>query len=433
MNKRELIKLKKGNARLYPIYKMFSWDLLFYYAISFVFLTSTKGFSIAQVMLTDALVPVFKIILNIPSMTIIDKIGKRNSLVLANFILALSLIALIYCNGLLTLILAYIIMAFAFSIKSIAESDLLYESVSHRKGKSIFSKIEEIGARNYYFLDGITSMATGFLFVVNGYLPMLVSLMFVVVSIALSTCFKEVTKKKTNEGENLIQRFKNYKDEVSTAFKFIFKSHRLQAIMMFTLFFDGLIYSSYTLRESMLTNLNVPPQFFAIIISGLTIVSGIFAFLQQTIHNKFRNRALTFLVSVYVPTFVIIGLVSLLNVNWVIKIAIILAMYMVQYAMQAPYHTLSSRYIKNFTTSEIRTKISSSFDLIKSISQILVALFASYLLTITTVENNFIILGIMFLIIMFVVLMIMKSRVGLKPEEYRKEDIKFKVKKEGKK
>ena len=120
MNKRELIKLKKGNARLYPIYKMFSWDLLFYYAISFVFLTSTKGFSIAQVMLTDALVPVFKIILNIPSMTIIDKIGKRNSLVLANFILALSLIALIYCNGLLTLILAYIIMAFAFSIKSIA-------------------------------------------------------------------------------------------------------------------------------------------------------------------------------------------------------------------------------------------------------------------------------------------------------------------------
>lgn len=427
MNKRELIKLKKGNARLYPIYKMFSWDLLFYYAISFVFLTSTKGFSTAQVMLTDALFPVFKIVLNIPSMTIIDKIGKRNSLVLGNCILALSLIALIYCNNLLTLILAYIIMALAFSIKSITESDLLYESVSHRKGKSIFSKIEEIGARNYYFLDGITSMATGFLFVVNGYLPMIVSLMFVVISIALSTCFKEVTKKKTNEGQNTIQRFENYKEEVSTAFKFIFKSHRLQAIMMFTLFFDGLIYTSYTLRESMLTNLNVSPQYFAIIISGLTIVSGVFAFLQETIHNKFRNRALTFLVSVYVPTFVIIGLISMLNIHSSIKIVLILAMYIIQYAMQAPYYTLSSRYIKNFTTSEIRTKISSSFDLIKSVSQILVALFASYLLTITTLENNFIILGTMFLVVMFIVLMIMKSRVGLKPEEYKKEDIKFKV------
>ena len=31
------IRDKKNNARLYPIYKMFSWDLIFYYAISFVF------------------------------------------------------------------------------------------------------------------------------------------------------------------------------------------------------------------------------------------------------------------------------------------------------------------------------------------------------------------------------------------------------------
>lgn len=167
MDKKELIKNKKRNARLYPIYKMFSWDLLFYYAIAFVFLVEVKGFSAAQVMLTDALYPIFKIILNIPSLTIIDKIGKKKSLIMANVMLAIYLILLIFCNSILNLIFIYIIMAFAFTIKSIAESNILYDSVSQKKGKGMFAKIEEKGARNYYYLDGITSMATGFLFVVN--------------------------------------------------------------------------------------------------------------------------------------------------------------------------------------------------------------------------------------------------------------------------
>lgn len=424
MNKRELIKNKKKNARLYPIYKMFSWDLLFYYAISFIFLVETKGFSIAEVMFTDALFPLFKMLLNIPAITIIDKFGKRKSLLLANVMLAIYLILLMFCNGLLNLILVYIVMAFAFTIKAITESNILYESVTNKNGKGMFRKIEEKGVRNYFLLDGITSLSTGFLFVVNGYLPMIVSLMFSVIAIALTTCFKEIENlKESNNQVSLKQRTVEYKEELTTTFKLIFKSHRLQAIMLFTLFFDGLIYTSYTLRESMLTELGVLPEYFAIIVSSLTIISGIFASLQEKIHNKFRNRALTFIVSIYVPTFVIIGIISVLNISWTIKLMLILAMYIIQYAMQSPYFTLSNVYIKNFTSSKIRTKISSTFDFIKSVSQIFIALLASYLLTVTTVENNFIIIGLLFLIIMFIILWYMKTKFGLKPEEYRKEDI----------
>jgi len=109
-----------------------------------------------------------------------------------------------------------------------------------------------------------------------------------------------------------------------------------------------------------------------------------------------------------------------------IKVVLVLLMYIIQYAMQSPYHTLSSVYIKNFTSLEIRTKISSTFDLIKSISQCLVALFASYLLAISTVKNSFIILGSLFLIIMYAILIYIKPRFGLKPEDYKKEDIEFK-------
>lgn len=41
-NNKELNKIRRKNAKLYPIYKMFSWDLLFFYSIEFLFYTITK-------------------------------------------------------------------------------------------------------------------------------------------------------------------------------------------------------------------------------------------------------------------------------------------------------------------------------------------------------------------------------------------------------
>ena len=165
--KKVTIQDRKYNARLYPFYKMCAWDLLFYYAIAFVFLVQTKGMSPAEVMLTDAMYPFLKLIFQMPGLTIIDKLGKRKSLIVGNFSLSISIVILIVSNGIPMVILSYAFMAFAFAIKNVAETNLLYDSVPDKKGKGIFSKIEEKGARNYYFLDGITSMLTVFLFVIN--------------------------------------------------------------------------------------------------------------------------------------------------------------------------------------------------------------------------------------------------------------------------
>lgn len=420
------IRDRKDNARLYPIYKMFSWDLIFYYSIAFVFLVQIKNFSIAEVMLTDALYPIFKIIWQIPSLTIIDKIGKKKSIILGNLILAIFLICLMASTSVLHVALAYIISAFAFSLKSVAESNLLYDSVTQRRGKGMFAKIDELGSRNYFYLDGITSMFTGVLFVVNGYLPMLVSLMFVVISIALSTSFKEIYKIEKDKSKTLKTRVLEYGEELSTTFKFIIQSRRLQAIMLFIVFFEGIVYISYTLREGLLSEMNVSDEWFAIIISTLTIVSGLFVGLQDIIHTKLKNKALTFMSIIYIITFISIGLICNFINNWWIVMIVCLVLYAIQYAIQGPYYTLTTKYLKSFATPKMRTKIDSTFGLIKSISQFIMAMIASYSLTKTTAKNSFLILGLSFLIILAFILQWMKPRFGLKPEEYKEKDIKFK-------
>lgn len=425
MKKEASIKDKKYNARLYPIYKMCSWDLLFYYAIAFVFLVQTKGFSAAQVMLTDAIYPFFKIILQLPCTTIIDKIGKRKSLILANSFLSIYILILIGSTNIGHVIFGYFIMAFSFAIKNVAESNLLYDSVTSKKGKGMFAKIEEIGARNYYYLDGISSLFTGLLFVVNGYIPMIISLAFTVIATAISTCFKEVYKIQEETVKTLKQRIIEYRGQLATAFKFIFKSKRLQAIMAFVLVFDGLVYTSYTLRESLLTELNVSPEFFAVIISTLTVISGFTASLQKSIHKNLKNKALTFLSLLYTSTFLIIGIFTMLNLNYFLGLAVILVVYAIQYAIQSPYHTLKSKYLKSFASAEMRIKISATFDLIMSVSQCIIAFIASCLLDNTTVSNSFILIGFAYIFIMIVVLVWMKPRFGLQPEEYSKNDIEY--------
>lgn len=420
------IRDRKDNARLYPIYKMFSWDLIFYYSIAFVFLVQAKNFNTAQVMFTDALYPIFKVILQIPALALIDKIGKKNSLIIGNLSLAIFLIVLMASTNIIHVIIAYFIMGFAFSLKNVAEPNLLYDSVTQRKGKGMFAKLDELGSRNYYYLDGVTSMFTGFLFIVNGYLPILVSLIFVTISIGLSTCFKEIYPVNKEKNKTMNERISEYCEELSTSFKFIIQSRRLQAIMVFAFLFEGIVYISYTLREGLLTEMQVPAQYFAIIISTLTIVSGVFVVLQEIIHKRFKNRALTFMSVIYLFTFIAIGASTVLIKNWWISIVLCLALFASQYAIQGPYHTLLTKYLKSFASAKMRVKIDSAFNLIKSISEFGMAMIASYFLSITSAGNSFLILGAVLFVIMILILQWMKPRFGLKPEEYRTKDIKFK-------
>ena len=43
------------NIKLFPIYKMISWDLLFFYAIIFLYLVQVKNLSAQQVLFAEAL------------------------------------------------------------------------------------------------------------------------------------------------------------------------------------------------------------------------------------------------------------------------------------------------------------------------------------------------------------------------------------------
>lgn len=411
------------NIKIFPIYKGLSWDTLFYYAIEFLFLTSIKGLTAAQVLFVDAFYPIFKFILEVPSNIIVNKLGKRRSLILGNLFIVGDILFLILANNMYMVIFAWFLSGFGYALKGLTESNLLYDSVPKSENRgAIFAKIDGKSSSIYYYLDAISGITTGFLFVINGYLPMLLCLIICIISLLLSFNFKDVDNTQEDEPAPSV---KGILSDLKQATKFIVKSNRLRSLIIFDGFFCAFLAMYSTLRSSILTDIHLPEQYFGLIYAGLQLISGIASSHQDKFHNKYKNRTLSVFATRSTISFIIIGLCTMINLNFGLVLMVILIMFALQYIIKGPYYTLAKRYLTNFTTSSMRTKISLASSLLYSIVRAILCLICSALLEITTTSYVYIILGCIFTVFFIFLLDYMKGTVGLKPEEYKKEEIEF--------
>ena len=415
--KKEEIEKKNRNIKLFPIYKMISWDLLFFYAIIFLYLVQVKNLSAPQVLLAEALYNVAIMIFLIPSGKIVDKIGKKNSVIIANAGMAVSIGIILLMNNFYHLIIAYSVMAFGYSIKTIAENIILYDSIpSGSKRGKIFSLIDGKASSYYYYIDAITSIATGFLYVINPYIPIVLCLVMCVVSTLLACGFQHTSTKNKNSS--------NEKITLKEAFKHVKNSKRLLYLILFYAIFSGLLYNLSSLRSSIFKDLNLNAQYFGIIYAILQIVSGTTARFQNKIHNKFKNETLAVLGIPLTISCILIGILgNLESDNFIFSVIMIL--FILQNVLKGPYRTLIVRYMNNFTTKAIRTKLATIESLAYYAITVVFSLTSSWLLGRTTTANTFVVIGIISTFLLGTLLYFMKGRVGLQPEQYPEEDLKY--------
>ena len=75
--KEHIIRHERKMYSIFPIYKMLSWDLLFYFPIIFLFLTQVKGFTASEVLLADPFYTLSNTFWQIPITRLVDRIGKK--------------------------------------------------------------------------------------------------------------------------------------------------------------------------------------------------------------------------------------------------------------------------------------------------------------------------------------------------------------------
>lgn len=420
-DRKDLLKAKKRNAKLYVVYKMFSWDLLFFYSIQYLFLTITKGISPGDILKIDAFYPLFTMVMQMPAIICGDILGRKKSIVIGNILVSLYVVILMIIPGEIGLFIANIIWAFGYALKNTQETNLLYDSTATRGGEGLYPKINGRGATGYYVLDGIASLTAGYLFVINEYLPMILCLSLTLIATAISLGFKDIYKNNLQSKNNIKESIEEYKEDFKYSIKAIIKSTRLRALIIFLSVFNAVINIMGTYRGNILTELNVKPESFSIIIASITLIAGLTTIYQNKFHKKYRNKSLGILAISYVMSMIMMGMLLLTKSDSVLPLVLILLC--VRNIAMSLYFILSERYLKNFSTPKTRGRISFASETITNIIESICMFGAGIILDITNIGIATLWLGLLFLAIFVVLLDYMRTRVGLKPNQYKEVDI----------
>lgn len=249
---------------------------------------------------------------------------------------------------------------------------------------------------------------------------------FVIISTILSFGFQDVypPESKRKKKKRLIYVIKDYGKDLKSSLGFILKSKRMKAFILFQIVFYSVIEIVDIYNSDLLIWVGIPEQQFSMIFAILTLIGGISISLRRPIEKKFKNRTLAFLSLIHIGSCVLIGGIATYFHSSSI-IPFLLLLYALQKIMTSIWYILESKYLKNFTTETIRNKITFTYEFIGGTAASIFSVLGGLLLKAIPVSNAFLFVGLIAFVVMVLTLDYMRSRFGLKPEEYAKKDLEF--------
>lgn len=421
----KLVKARKRNMKLYPFYRAFASDIIFLYAIKLLFLTQVRGVTAADVIFSVSMYALFMVFLQIPAMIVIQKIGYRKSAFLSNLFNIFYVGILMFSSNVIHLCIAEFMSALTFSLKDVAEPSLLSASIpkTEKRGK-IYSKIEGKGRAHYYYIDAITAVLSGFIYAVNPYLPLIFAIVVSVFACLLSLLFEEIKEEKEVEEEF---NTKEYIGQLKKSFAFILKSKRLKSLLLYSGITWGFMCIMSDYRTSVLQDINTPAQIIGIMAAIFGIVSGIASKKQVEFHNIFKKHSLSVIMISCASAMMLSGTIVLIKAPVWLCVFVILILGFVGKIDNAMNNILTNRYLGNFSSGEMTSRIYATNSIAKNICRMIIGMTGSWIIGVVPSANAMFYAGGVFLLISFMLMLYMKPRVGLKPEEYKKEEIEMKV------
>lgn len=405
------------NVKLFPIYKLFSYDLLFYYAVSILYLTGVKGFSVSQTALLSSIYSFAAIISQIPASIVADKIGLRNSMIIGNILIMIWGLFYLIVPVFGLIAIGDVFCAFGFALKGVSETPFIYTTLKKLGKASEFAKVESKGSSLYFVVEAIASIAAGYLYFINPYLPMIFTCTCSLIAVIFAFYMKPI-KIQEKDKQTAKEKF----TEMFSGFKFIFKSKRLHAIFIFACVFSGILSLASLYIKAFLNDIQVSSTLFGYIFAAASIASAVGSIIQDKIERKCRNKTLTAVSITYISSFVVIGLFALLFKNYNVLLTVGIIVFLIQSLIKGAYRIIIKEYVSRYTTSSIRSKLMSIYYLAESFGSTILMFVASRTIDLVPIGISYCIFGFSLFIVMILILNYMNSRVGLDPSKYGKND-----------
>ena len=414
MNDRILVEKCEKNVKVYKKYKMFAYDFLFYYAISVMYYSITKGFSMSEIMYITGFYTFFMFFWQLPGTFISERLGLKNTLVFGNLLIIFSVLGYLFAPNFKFVVLGDFFGTLGFTLKSLTEGSILYSSLKKLNNRGNFSKIEGKATSKYYYYDAISALLSGFLFLINNYLPIILCLINRFIALYFSFKFENI-ENNYDKKESVIK--------ILGSFKEIIKSKRARSIFLFACIFMGIISVNTTLYKAILMELGLETQYITMVVSVYTILVGLGAKMQFSIEKITKNKTLSTFGIIFIISMIILGIEGVNGKLDYKTFSVVMICLAFMGVIQGAYRVSIKKYVLNFTTSKIRTKITSIYYMFENIGSSIMMFLSGFLLNFTSNSKTCIIYGSIAFLIMILVIVYMKKRLGLKPEEYSKQEL----------
>lgn len=409
------------NIKIFPIYRAFSYDFLFLWTISIMYLT-WKGLSYSETIYLDAIFMFSAFVLQIPITKIVQKIGRGTAVRVAGLCCVTFCVIYLLCNNFWLFAFANVFYGISASIKNVCDAEILALSLKKLGRNREYSKIEGKGTFWHYIFESIAAILSGYLFsYVSPYAPVIGTLTCSIMLVVFACMLKdprdgELLEELRIEKENkkapvlkaeekivaiekpqvkLIAKKRKNKKELS--YTVLMKDKFIISMMVFCFCYYGIMSVYSSLAKIYYQDIGTKAWMFGYIFFGFKIITALASKYQFKYELKHGVRSLIIFASLTIFAFGMNGIMASINPTAVVSIVVISCMFVIQNAIRSPYRIFVKNYINISSEKENLTKVLTLYSMAEYLGFSFITIIVALVLDITNnsfAKTNLIITGI---------------------------------------
>lgn len=394
MNKQVKEKKLLNNLKAYVLYRGLSYDFLFLLAMEVLFLTHIKGFSLSGVMFLTAFGASASFLLQVPMAMIYSKVGSGRLIKIGPLFLLAAVLIYIFASSYGTFFIASLLRAIGAACVVMASNPMLYNSLRTLKREEEFSKIEGKGVSLFFLLNALAMVVSGFLFDINGYIPIILCAITLVILWIVSLRFSEIEEQKDLKSYS-------FKDNVND-YKRIINSKFLISVILFAGIIWGLFGIFLQFEKAYLDSIGVSATFIGMIMAGVSLTSFLAARYNYKIQNILGKNDLRFTAIFLLLMLILLGIPYILGAPFILLTIIAIVSQLGRSLIKSPYRIFVKRYLYDGTDKNTISKALALFNMSEAIGRASFAALAGILLQFANIGEAYIYIFVIALIVIVV-------------------------------
>ncbi len=348
-NEERMEKYVNRNVKFFPPLLALTWDVIFIWTISTMFLSQVKGLSFSQIVTLDSILMLSGCILCIPLNKLFEKVKPILSSQIGLLGYAAYLLINIFGNQYVHFVIATIFMSIGYCINGVKVNTVLTDSLNVLKRGKDYERVYGKGISFFQIIEAAGAVVVTYIYSWNPYAAYWLSLGIVVFAEFYTLLFKD-PKKFQNSNISIDSKVRKRKPrDPDGYFKILFSGFFL-SLLIFIFLMRGLMsITGSALKIFMQQAIDVgamPMSLFGLLYACYKLSSAISSKYQFKFNLKFGVRSLIIFVTFSILSFVLSGVMYLINPSSVITIIVVVTCALIQTAILNPCRIFCNNYIR---------------------------------------------------------------------------------------